>query len=95
MVTASSAHNELTHGKNSNFGTTHCLPQRIKSMFFKKNNFEQRCHEGAPALCEKKFQKTLILVFEVPNRATTPITHFSNYTFFRVLAHCVLLMLPF
>ena len=26
-------HNELEHGKNCDFGTTHCLPQRLISTF--------------------------------------------------------------
>ena len=56
----------------------HCLPQRLKSTFFEIFSSEgsQRRHR-----VKKKFQKTLILFFEVTQ------THICNWNFFHVLAH--------
>ena len=53
-------HNELKHGKKVHLGRTmHCLPQRLKSMFFEKI-FSSNAPEQ-PGVMKKTFQKTLIL----------------------------------
>ena len=54
----------------------HCLHQRLKSTFFEKN-FEWSGPEAAGRV-KKKFQKTLILVFEVI--VQLPKTHFWKFS---------------
>ena len=54
----------------------HCLPQRLKSTSF-EIFLEWSGSEGASGV-KKKFQKTLILVFEVI--VQPPKTHFSTFS---------------
>ena len=65
-------------------GTMHCLPKRLKSTFFETLNstfFVIFSNGAAPkglAEWRKKFQKTLILVFEVI--VQPPKTHFLTFS---------------
>ena len=36
IIPPNTVHNGLKRGKKCNFGTTHCLPQRLKSTFFER-----------------------------------------------------------
>ena len=71
-------HNELKRGE-----TMHCLPQRLKSMFF-EIFFEWRVSERGPRPgVKKKFLKMLILVFEVivqPPKHTFEIGIFPRFS---------------
>ena len=70
----------------------HCFPQRLKSMFFEKNQVKGTFStlRREPGL-KKLFQKMFHLVFEV---IAQPPKHTYEIGFFCILAHYALYQFP-